>query len=333
MGIDFGTSSIKVYDNHKGLVLDEKNIIAIYKKKDVLAIGNRAFEMYEKTPEDIDVTYPIKNGVIADIGNMKVLVKGFMDSLASSGHHVKGAEYYLAVPTDITEVETRAYRTLVAEAKLKAKKIYLVNKPVANLKGMGAEVGKEKGLMVVDVGANTSEITVMSLGGMVVSKLLPMGGGRLDEAVISMVRREQNYIIGAKTAEWVKKETASAVPLKKAVRVYGRNLATGLPDKITIEADDVYYTIRGYMEQLLEAVQSMLERTPHEIMEGVRKSGIWLTGGSSQINGMREFLADAVKLPVHLCENPENTVILGLGAIMKDPKEFRGEVSWEERRR
>ena len=173
IGIDFGTSSIKFYKNGEGIILHEKSVIAIYNKSHTFAVGNEAYEMYEKAPANIQVSYPVKNGVIADIGNMQSMIDYFFHELDGK-KKLKGAEYYIAVPTDITEVEKRAYFDLITNTNLKPKKIHVVEKPVADALGMNLDITKSTGTLVVDIGANTTEISVMSLGGIVLSRFFPL---------------------------------------------------------------------------------------------------------------------------------------------------------------
>ena len=200
LGIDFGTSSIKIYRAGKGVVLDEKSVIAIYKKNEVLAVGDEAYEMYEKAPVNIDVSYPVKNGVIADLSNMNRLMAEFLDRISEGHGKLKGYDYYIAIPTDITEVEKRSYFDVILSTKLRPNHIRMVEKPIADALGMGLEVLDSTGVLMVDFGANTTEISVLSLGGIIFSKLIPIGGNNLDEDIINYVRRKYNFVIGSKTA-------------------------------------------------------------------------------------------------------------------------------------
>ena len=239
IGIDFGTSSIKFYKNGEGVILHEKSVIAVYNKNHTFAVGNEAFEMYEKAPVNIEVSYPVKNGVIADIGNMQSMIDYFFQQLDGK-RKLKGADYYIAVPTDITEVEKRAYFELISNTNLKPKKIYVVEKPIADALGMSLDITKSTGTLVVDIGANTTEISVLSLGGIVLSRLIPVGGNKFDEVIISKIKKDKNFVIGEKTAELIKKTIGSAYVTEETIDICGRNLVTGLPSEITITGKDVY---------------------------------------------------------------------------------------------
>lgn len=318
IGIDFGTSSIKFYKNGEGVILHEKSVIAIYNKTHTFAVGNEAFEMYEKAPVNIDVSYPVKNGVIADIGNMQAMIDYFFQELDGK-RKLKGAEYYIAVPTDITEVEKRAYFDLISNTNLKPKRIHVVEKPIADALGMSLDITKSTGTLVVDIGANTTEISVLSLGGIVLSRLIPVGGNKFDEAIISKIKKDKNFVIGEKTAELIKKTIGSAYITDETLDVCGRNLVTGLPSEITITSEDAYNALSELFQNIVDSIKIILERTPPEISSDIYKAGVYITGGSSQIKDLGRFVYEQLGLRVNLCEEPESTVIMGLGAIIEDP--------------
>ncbi|MCR5796467.1 MAG: rod shape-determining protein [Eubacterium sp.] len=319
LGIDFGTSSIKIYKNGEGIILNEKSVIAIYRKSHVFAVGDEAFEMYEKAPENLEVSYPIKNGVIADIGNMQALIDYFFAEL-NGKKRFKGAECFVAVPTDITEVEKRAYFDLIANTTLKTKKIHIVEKPIADALGMNLDIRKSIGTLVVDIGANTAEISVLSLGGIVLSRLIPVGGNRFDEAIIAKIRKDKNFVIGERSAEQLKKNIASAYETDESMEICGRNLVTGLPSEITVTSKDIHEALSELFQSIVDSIKIILERTPPEISSDIYKSGLYLTGGSSRIKDLGQFIFDELGLKVNVFEEPENTVILGLGAVIENPE-------------
>ncbi len=201
-GIDLGTNNIKIYDRNEDKVVIEKNMIAIENKNTLFAYGNSAFEMYEKAPGNIQISYPLSNGVIADIKNMETLIKYFIGDLQKG--LVKPADFYVAVPTDVTEVEKRAFYDLVKDAGVKAKKIMVVEKAVADALGLDVDVKNSQGVLVVNVGYETTEISILSLGGIVLSRLIKVGGMKFDESIRNAVRKEYSLIIGGKTAENIK---------------------------------------------------------------------------------------------------------------------------------
>ncbi len=321
-GIDFGTSTIKIYKKGQGIVLDERNIVAISNRKNIIAAGNDAFEMYEKAPANISVSYPVKNGVVADVANMTALLTHFINSIIGPKHFGSAAaDFIVATPTDITEVERRSFYDLIASSSLKVGRIKIVEKPIADAVGVGLDVMTARGVMVVNIGADTTEVSILSLGGIVLSKLIPVGGNRLDEAIKSMVKRKYNLYIGDKTAENIKKKLASAITsVEAAVRVYGRDVVSGLPVEMEVNSSDVYEAISEYMYSIIDAIKIILERTPPEISSDIIDSGIYITGGSAGIFALDELLRKETDLKINICSDPANTVVNGLGKILEDPE-------------
>ena len=202
-GIDLGTSSIKIYEKQSNEIVVRKNMIAIANRRELRAYGDDAYDMYEKTPGNLVVSYPLNDGVIADINNMELLFRHFIED-TGKGATAKPADYYIAVPTDITKVEKRAFSDLIRDSKVKAKKIMLVEKALADGLGLDIDVKNSQGVMVVDIGYDTTEISILSLGGIVLSRLMKMGGNKFDDAIRACVRKEFGLLIGAKSAEQVK---------------------------------------------------------------------------------------------------------------------------------
>lgn len=320
-GIDFGTSTIKIYKKGQGIVLDERNILAISNRKNIIATGNDAFDMYEKAPANINVSYPVKNGVIADVANMMELLTLFITRISGARRFgSSAADYIVATPTDITEVERRAFYDLIASSNLKVGRIKIVEKPIADAVGAGLDVMTARGVMIVDIGADTTEVSILSLGGIVLSKLIPVGGNRLDEAIKNMVKRKYNLYIGDKTAENIKKKLASAITTVEAsVRVYGRDVVSGLPIEMEVNSKDVYEAIAEYMYSIIDAIKIILERTPPEISSDIIDSGIYITGGSAGIFALDELLRKETDLKINICPDPANTVVNGLGKILENP--------------
>jgi len=319
-GIDFGTSTIKIYRKGQGIVLNERNIIAISDNKHIIAGGNDAFEMYEKAPANIKVSYPVRNGVIADVADMTALLTYFMRRIYGN-KRPGAADYIVATPTDITEVERRAFYDLIASSDLKVGRIKIVEKPVADAVGAGLNVTTAYGVMIVDIGADTTEISILSLGGIVLSKLIPVGGNKFDESIKAMVKRKYNLYIGDKTAESIKKQLASAMPTVNGyVKIYGRDVVSGLPTEMEINAADVYEAISEHLYAIIDATKIILERTPPEITSDIIDSGIYVTGGSAKVFALDELLRKETDLKVIICPDSANTVVKGLGRIMEDSK-------------
>lgn len=319
-GIDFGTSMIKIYRKGHGVLLDEKNVIAIQDRKKVIAVGNEAYDMFEKAPVNIAVSYPVRCGVVADIDNMQTLLDTFISKLGSR-NLFGGMDFYVAVPSDITEVQKRAFYDLIANSSAKAKHIWIVEKPVADAMGAGLDVTTAQGVMIIDIGAETTEISILSLGGIVLSKLIPIGGNRLDETIKLTVKKKYGLVIGDKTAESIKKQLASAVPApEEMINVYGRDVVSGLPTEMEIASGMVNESINEHLTAIIDAIKVILERTPPEISADIIDAGIYVTGGSSQIHRLDELISMETDLKVNLVNDPENSVVSGMGKIMEDPK-------------
>ncbi len=321
-GIDFGTSTIKIYRKNEGVIFDEKNIIALC-NNEVMAIGDEAFEMLGKAPDNFLVTYPVKNGVIADIANMLSLLNKALKTIIDKSGKISGADIIVAAPTDVTEVEKRAFFDLAASSIAKPKKVRVVEKPIADAIGSGLDVMNASGVMVVNIGADTTEISIMSLGGIVLSKLVTTGGNKFDELIINNVKKKYNLIIGHKTAETIKKKLAYAInPEHETIKVYGRDVMSGLPTEAEIDSEFVYETINESLHSIVDAVRIILEKTPPEISSDIIDSGIYITGGSANIKKINELFAKETELDVKVAEDPANTVVNGLGRILEDSSKY-----------
>ena len=315
-GIDLGTSNIRIYNRTDDEIMMEKNMIAIENKKHVFAYGDSAFEMYEKAPGNINITYPLANGVIADINNMEVIIRFFITALMKN--NVKPADYYIAVPTDVTEVEKRAFYDLIKESNVKAKKIMVVEKAIADGLGMDIDINNSQGVLVVDIGFDTTEISILSLGGIVLSRLIKIGGLKFDEAIENAVRKEFSLFIGGKTAENVKVNLAELEAAGKNAVVYGRDIVTGLPVEREISTDIVNRALEEHFYSIIDNIKVILERTPPELSADIYRHGIYLTGGGSMVNKLAERIANGTGLKVNIAENPQKSVALGLAKIIKD---------------
>ena len=299
-GIDLGTSNIKIYNRADDEVFVEKNMIAIENKKTLFAYGDSAFEMYEKAPSNISISYPLSNGVIADIQNMETLIKYFMNDLMKN--NVKPADYYIAVPWDVTEVEKRAFKDLIKESGVKARKVMVVDKAVADGLGLGIDVKNSQGV----------------LGGIVLSKLIKVGGRKFDDAIKAAIRREYSLIIGGKTAENVKTSLLELEKAKCGAVVYGRDIVTGLPVEREIPTTLVDECLVEHFNTIIDNIKVILERTPPELAADIYRHGVYLTGGASQVSRLAQLMSKGTGLKVNVSENPVSSVALGLAKIIKD---------------
>lgn len=315
-GIDLGTSNIKIYDLNADGVIIEKNMIAIRNKTEVFAYGNSAYDMYEKAPGNIKISYPISGGVIADINHMETLVRLFIN--AQMKGQPKPVDVFVAIPHDVTEVERKAFRDLIRDSNVRARDIMLVEKAVADGLGMDIDVMNSQGVLVVNVGFDTTEISVLSLGGIVISKLMKVAGRKFDETIRATVRKELSLIVGEKSAENLRIAMNELAQTGSDAVVYGRDIVTGLPVERKIPTNLVDRALIDDFDQILDMVKATLERTPPELSADIYKRGIYLTGGASQTKGLAQHLSDGVSLNVNVSEIPMVSVSMGLARIIRE---------------
>ena len=315
-GIDLGTNNIKIYNRADDNIIVEKNMIAIENKNTLFAYGDSAYEMYEKAPSNIHISYPLSNGVIADIKNMETLIKYFVNDLSKG--NTKPADYYVAVPTDVTEVEKRAFYDLIKDSNVKAKKIMVVEKAVADGLGLDIDVKNSQGVLVVNVGYDTTEISILSLGGIVLSKLIKVGGLKFDDAIRNAVRREYSLLIGGKTAENIKINLRELEKEGRGAVVYGRDIVTGLPVEREIPTNLVDESMKEHFNSIIDNIKVILERTPPELAADIYRHGIYLTGGASQVNHLAQLVSNGTGLKVNVAEDTITSVAVGLSKIIKD---------------
>ncbi len=321
-GIDFGTSTIKIYKKSEGVIFDQKNLIALCQGQAV-AIGNEAFEMLGKAPDNYTITFPVKNGVISDIKNMLLLLNEAFLQIERKTGKISGAEIIVATPTDITEVEQRAYFDLASNCIAKPKKVRIVQKPIASAIGTGLNVMDASGVMVVDIGADTTEISLMSIGGIVSSKLIAIGGNTFDELIINNVRKKYNLIIGNATAETLKKQLAFACePDHLTYKICGKDVLTGLPVDAEMDSEFIHETISESLYQIVDNVKTLLESAPPELSADIMDSGVFIAGGSANIRKLDKLFASETMLDINICEDPSNNVVKGLGIIIEEGNKY-----------
>ncbi len=329
-GIDLGTGNLKIYSISNGEVTNQKNTIAIVNKNEMYAYGDDAYLMYEKAPETIEVSFPIINGVIADFDNMQTMLLQVLEHDVKA--RLKGADIVIAVPTDITEVEKKAFYDMFAKTKVKAKSIALCEKPLADAIGMGLDITEPTGVMVVDVGADTTEISVISLGGLVLSQLLSYGGNKLDDSIVTYLKRKYNLLIGNKTGKALKEGIGSAVPGRKdSMMIVGRDVVSGLPIEMDISSDIVYEGMKDDLSNICTAIKMILEKVPPELARDIVKSGIYLTGGGASVSDFSTYITNMTNIKVNVVENGDETVVRGLGKVLTDEKYKRFGYSMKSR--
>lgn len=318
-GIDFGTSYLKIFNMNKKSILKERNIIALDSDNKVLAVGDEAYVMYEKAPESINVSYPISGGVITSIDNTKTILKKYIGS--GVGLFSKTCDYIITLPTDITEVQKRAFQKLITSSSIFARKVYVVEKAIADAIGMGVNIDRPDGVMLIDIGADTSEISVISMNTVVHSTMINIGGNKIDEAIQNYLKKTYNFLIGLKTAENLKKINLCAlteVP-DKYFKVAGFDMINSLPVEKEISQNELVEPICECLNAVIAGMKATLEKTPPELSADILKNGIYLTGGSSQLRRIADYFETNSGIKVHLTDSPSESAIRGLSLIICNP--------------
>ena len=323
IGIDLGTANILVTVKGKGIVLNEPSVVAIDRETGgILATGNEAKEMLGRTPERIKAVRPMKDGVIADFTATELLLKNLLKKV-NEKYNSGRPRVVVGVPSGITEVEERAVEEAVIQAG--AKEVYLMEEPMAAAIGANLKVEEPSGNIVVDIGGGTTEVAVISLGGIVVSNSLRVAGDELDDDIVNYIKREYNLAIGETTAEQIKKQIGCAIPLMtvEEMEVKGRDLNTGLPKNITVNSTQIEEGIKYSIYEIIETVKNTLEKTPPELASDIAEKGIVLAGGGALIKNLDKLLSEKTGMPVYVAENPLDAVVRGTGKTLQDLEKLK----------
>ncbi|PKM89999.1 MAG: rod shape-determining protein [Firmicutes bacterium HGW-Firmicutes-12] len=323
IGIDLGTANTLVFLKGQGIILKEPSVVAINEKTgELLAVGSQAKEMIGRTPSSIIAIRPLRDGVIADFNITRVMLKYFI-SKAMKGFGIAKPRVLIGIPLGITQVEKRA--VLEASYQAGAKEAYLIEEPIAAAVGAGLPVSEPKGSLVIDIGGGTSEVALISLGGVVVGKSLRVGGDEMNQVIIRHLRRNYNLDIGERTAEQTKIEIGYAIdpPEKLTTIIKGRNLATGLPNSIEISAKEICEALGEPLMSILDAIRATLEKTPPELASDIIDNGMTLTGGGALLKNIDKFIIFHTKMPVHIADDPLTCVARGTGRALEEIKLLR----------
>ncbi len=311
LGIDLGTANTLVCVKGKGIVVRESSVVAINDKGHVLAVGKEAKDMIGKTPGQIRAIRPLKDGVIADFDITQKMIKYFMNKAVPNMNFLTGAKVVVGIPSQVTEVEKRA----VYEASLSAgaKDAFLIEEPMAAAIGADLPITEPTGSMIVDIGGGTTEIAVISLGGIVTSRSIRIAGDELDDSIVNYVRKKYSLMIGERTAENIKMSIACAlIPnQERTFEVTGRNLVTGLPNTLLLHSSEIYEAIKEPIQAIVEGVKSTLEKTPPELASDIYQSGIVLAGGGALLTDLDKLIKKETGMPVKIAENPLDCVAVG----------------------
>ena len=324
IGIDLGTATVIAYVKGKGIVLREPSVVAVDKDTgNVLAVGKEARRMLGRTPGNIIATRPLRDGVISDYTVTEKMLKYFINKIC--GKYIFAPRIMICVPSRVTEVEKRA--VIDAATQAGARKVYLIEEPLAAAIGAGLDISKPCGNMVVDIGGGTTDIAIISLGGTVISTSIKVAGDEFDEAIVKYVKKKHNIIIGERTAEDIKIKIGTTYPLveEEKMEVRGRNLVTGLPKTVTVTSSETEEALRESTGQIVEAVIGVLEQTPPELSADILDRGIVLTGGGSLLRGLEELIEERTGINTMTAEDPMKVVAIGTGQFvefMSGRKEF-----------
>ena len=318
MGIDLGTANTLVYVKGKGIIIREPSVVALKESSsDVMAVGAEAKRMIGRTPGNITAIRPMKDGVIADFDVTEAMLRYFITRAHKRTRLVR-PRIIVCVPSGVTEVEKRA--VLDAAQQAGARKAYLIEEPMAAAIGSELPVNEPVGNMIVDIGGGTTEVAVISLGGIVSSRSIRIGGDEMDESIIQYIKRKYNIMIGERTAEEIKMEIGAARPefLSESMEIRGRDLVSGLPKNIDINSEEISEAISEPVQSIVEAVKITLEKTPPELSADVMDFGIVLTGGGALLHGMDKLLSDKTQIPVHIADEPLDCVAKGTGIALEE---------------
>ena len=318
IGIDLGTANILVTVKDKGIVLNEPSVVAIDRKTgEILATGHEAKEMLGRTPNQIKAVRPMKDGVIADFTATQLMLKNILKKVCTR-YNIGRPRVVVGVPSGITEVEERAVEESIIQAG--AREVFLIEEPMAAAIGAGLDVAEPTGNIIVDIGGGTTEVAVISLGGIVVSHSLKVAGDELDEDIVNYVKREMGLAIGLTTAEQIKLQIGCASPLmtEMSMEVRGRDLSNGLPRNITINSTQIEEAMRDSINEIVEIVKATLEKTPPELASDIMEKGIVLAGGGALIKNLDKLISSKTDMPVYVAEDPLDCVVKGTGKTLED---------------
>ncbi len=316
IAIDLGTANTLIHVKGKGIVLNEPSIVAFDKNsKRIIALGNKAKEMQGREHKEIKVTRPMRDGVIADFEIAEGMIRAFIKRV-NGGSFMASRRVIVAVPSGVTEVEKRAVRDSAEHAG--AKEVHLIAEPMAAAIGIGIDVEAPVGNMIIDIGGGTTEIAVIALSGIVNEESIRIAGDEMNYAIMQFFKKNHNILIGERTAEAIKCEVGSAVPLKEeiTIQVKGRDLVGGIPKTTEVSSVEIREALNEAVVQIVDAVRQTLERTPPELSADILDRGVMLTGGGALLKGLDERIRMETNLPVHVAEDPLTAVVRGAGKVI-----------------
>ncbi len=324
LGIDLGTANTLVHFKGKGIIIREPSVVAINQQtKTPLAVGDEAKLMIGRTPGHITAIRPLKDGVISDFETTEAMLRYFIGKALKTNSPFVRPRIVICVPSGVTAVEERAVREASQQAG--AKQVIIIEEPMAAAIGAGLPVHEPTGNMIVDIGGGTTEVAVISLGGIVTSRSIRVAGDEMDDAIIAYIKKVYNLMVGERTSEDIKLKIGSAYepPKGEVYAVRGRDLLSGLPKTVDVTAEEVYQALSEPVAAILEAIKVCLEKTPPELAADIMDRGIVLAGGGSLLRNLDRLISDETGMPVHLAESPLDCVALGTGKVLENPDNLR----------
>ena len=318
IGIDLGTANVLIHVKGKGIVLNEPSVVAIDKNTNkVLAVGEEARQMVGRTPANIIAIRPLKDGVIADFDVTEAMLSHFINKLDVKGFLSK-PRILICCPTNITSVEQKAIRQ--AAEKSGGKKIYLEEEPKVAAIGAGMDIFQPSGNMVIDIGGGTTDVAVLSMGDIVTSRSITVAGDTFDNDITQYIKRQYKLLIGERTAENIKFNVGTVFPgsRKEQIDIRGRDMVSGLPRTVTIHSDEIAVALKESIYMIVHAAKNVLEKTPPELSADIIDRGVFLTGGGALLHGIDQLLADELKVPVFISDNPLDCVAIGTGILLEN---------------
>jgi rod shape-determining protein MreB len=320
VGIDLGTANTLVTVRHRGIVISEPSVVAMdTRTKRVLAIGAEAKRMVGRTPANIVAIRPLRDGVISDFDVTEQMIRYFIAKVHERFAQIRRPRVLVGIPSGVTEVEKRAVRDATVNAG--ARWARLIEEPMAAAIGAGLPVSEPSGSLIVDIGGGTTEVAVISLGGIVVSRSVRIGGDEMDIDIVSFARREYNLLMGERTAEEIKIAVGSAYPNENDTRTVtfrGRDLLTGLPRSVEVGSDQIREALEPSVAEIIDAIKETIEETPPELVADIMDQGIVLAGGGALLAGLDKRVAEATQMPVHIADDPLTCVVRGTGRVLED---------------
>lgn len=329
IGIDLGTANVLMYIKGKGIVLSEPSVVAISTRtNEVRAVGSKALAMLGREPESLEVIRPMLNGVIADYHVTKAMLEHFIKHKQVRGFGKP--DVMICIPAGVTSVEMRAVRDAARDAG--ARRVYLIREPLAAAIGANIPVAQPSGNLIIDIGGGTTEVAVISLNDIVVSTSVRVGGNKFDEAITAYIKRKYNMMIGERTAESVKIEIGSALPLERplTMQVRGRDQVAGLPRTIEVDSNEITDAIQEPLEAIISAVRAVLVETPPELASDIIDKGMVMTGGGSMLRRINELMTEVTGVPCYVADQPANCVAIGTGLALEHLETLKDSLSGDE---